>query len=50
MIKYGKVIEMGLLSKEQLRELIKEKNLVTASDVQEMLKEMFADTLKRQKR
>ena len=36
---------MGLLSKEQLRELIKEKNLVTASDVQEMLKEMFADTL-----
>lgn len=36
---------MGLLSKEQLRELIKEKHLVTAEDVQNMLKEMFADTL-----
>lgn len=36
---------MGLLSKEQIRELIKEKNLVTAADVQDMLKEMFADTL-----
>lgn len=36
---------MGLLSKEQLRELIKEKQLVTADDVQNMLKEMFADTL-----
>jgi len=45
MIKYGKVREMGLLSKEQLRELIKEKNLVTAADVQDMLKEMFAETL-----
>lgn len=36
---------MGLLSKEQLREIIKEKNLVTADDVQNMLKEMFAETL-----
>lgn len=36
---------MGLLSKEQIRELIKEKQLVTAQDVQDMLKEMFADTL-----
>lgn len=36
---------MGILSKEQLRELIKEKRLVTADDVQNMLKEMFADTL-----
>lgn len=36
---------MGLLSKEQIRELIKEKKLVTAQDVQDMLKEMFADTL-----
>ena len=36
---------MGLLSKEQIRELIKEKHLVTADDVQSMLKEMFADTL-----
>lgn len=36
---------MGLLSKEQIRELIKEKHLVTAEDVQNMLKEMFAETL-----
>jgi putative transposase len=36
---------MGLLSKEQLRELIKEKHLVTANDVQNMLKDMFAETL-----
>ncbi len=36
---------MGLLTKEQIRELIKEKNLVTAGDVQNMLKEMFSDTL-----
>ena len=36
---------MGILTKEQIRELIKEKNLVTASDVQEMLKDMFAETL-----
>ena len=36
---------MGVLSKEQIRELIKEKQLVTTQDVQEMLKEMFADTL-----
>ena len=36
---------MGVLSKEQIRELIKEKQLVTAQDVQEMLKEMFVDTL-----
>ena len=38
-------MEMGLLTKEQLRELIREKNLVTAEDVHNMLKEMFADTL-----
>lgn len=36
---------MGLLTKEQIRELIKEKKLVTADDVHKMLKEMFADTL-----
>ena len=36
---------VGLLTKEQIRELIKEKNLVTADDVQNMLKEMFSDTL-----
>ena len=36
---------MGILSKEQIRDLIKENNLVTADDVQDMLKEMFAETL-----
>ena len=36
---------MGILTREQIRELIKEKQLVTAGDVQVMLKEMFADTL-----
>jgi len=40
-----KVKNMGLLTKEQIRELIKEKKLVTADDVHKMLKEMFADTL-----
>jgi len=36
---------MGILSKDQIRTLIKERNLVTAVDVQEMLKEMFSETL-----
>lgn len=36
---------MSILTKEQLRELIREKNLVTADDVQNMLKEMFSETL-----
>lgn len=36
---------MGLLSKEQLRELIKEKNLKTAQDAQETLKDMFSDII-----
>jgi len=36
---------MAILTKEQIRELIKEKKLVTALDVQEMLKEMFSETL-----
>jgi hypothetical protein len=38
------VIE-DFLSMEQLRELIKEKHLVTADEVQNMLKKMFAETL-----
>lgn len=38
-------MEMGILTKEQLRELIKEKKLVTAGDVQDMLKDLFAETL-----
>ncbi len=36
---------MGILTKEQLRALIKEEKLVTAGDVQEMLKDLFAETL-----
>jgi hypothetical protein len=36
---------MGIFTKEQLRELIREKNLVTTDDVQNMLKEMFAETI-----
>ena len=38
-------MKMSLLTKEQLRELIREKNLVTVQDVHGMLKEMFSDTL-----
>ena len=38
MIESGKVIEMGILTKCQLREVIKEKKLITADDVQEMVK------------
>ena len=38
-------MRMGLLSKEQLRELIKEKNIKTATDIQNMLKEMFSETI-----
>lgn len=36
---------MGLWSKEQLRAFIKENNLVTAQDVQNALKDLFAETL-----
>jgi transposase-like protein len=36
---------MGLMSKEQLRQFIKENNLVTAQDAQNALKELFAETL-----
>jgi hypothetical protein len=35
---------MGLMSKEQLRQFIKENNLVTAQDAQNALKELFAET------
>lgn len=38
-------MKMSILTKEQLRELIREKNLITADDVQKMLKEMFSETL-----
>ena len=36
---------MGIFTKEQLRELIRKRNLVTADDVQNMLKDMFGETL-----
>jgi transposase-like protein len=36
---------MGIFTKEQLRELIRERNLVTADDVENMLKDMFSETL-----
>jgi transposase-like protein len=36
---------MGLLSKEQIRELIKEKNNKTTEDIDNVLKEMFSDII-----
>lgn len=39
------VTHMRLLNKEQLRQFIKENNLKSAQDVQNALKEMFAETL-----
>ena len=36
---------MGMLSKEQLKQFIKENNIQTAGDIQNALKEMFAETL-----
>lgn len=36
---------MGIFTKEQLRELVKENNLATAEDVQNMLKDMFGGVL-----
>ena len=36
---------MGLLTKAQLRELIKERNIKTTDDINEMLKEMFAEVI-----
>ena len=36
---------MGLWSKEQLREFIKQNNLVTAQDAQNALKDLFAETI-----
>lgn len=36
---------MGLMSKEQLRQFIKENKLVTAQDAQNALKELFAETI-----
>ncbi len=36
---------MGILSKEQIRELITERNIKTTQDIDDMLKDMFADVL-----
>lgn len=36
---------MGLLTKEQIRELIKERNMKTTDDISTMLKELFSETL-----
>jgi len=36
---------MGLFTKDQIRELIKERNLSTGADVQHMLKDIFGETL-----
>jgi len=36
---------MGILTKQQIRQLIKENNLKDVKDVQQVLKDMFADTL-----
>jgi transposase-like protein len=36
---------MGLLTKEQIRKLIKERNIKTAQDIDDTLKDMFADVL-----
>ena len=36
---------MGLLSKEQLRALIKERNLKTTDDISTMLKDLFSETI-----
>lgn len=36
---------MGLLTKEQIRELIKERNMSTVEDIELMLKDLFSDTL-----
>ena len=38
---------MGILTEDQIKELIKEKNLKTAADVQDVLKEMFGETLQK---
>ena len=38
---------MGLLTDEQIKQLIKEKNLKTVSDVHNALKEMFGETIQR---
>ncbi len=38
---------MGLLTDEQIKQLIKEKNLKTVTDVHNALKEMFGETIQR---
>ena len=36
---------MGLLTKEQIRELIKERNMKTTEDISLMFKDLFGETL-----
>jgi transposase-like protein len=36
---------MGLLTKEQIRGLIKERNMKTTEDISSMLKDLFSETL-----
>ena len=36
---------MGLLTKEQIRELIKERTIKTTSDISAMLKDLFSETM-----
>ena len=36
---------MGLLTREQIRGLIKERNMKTTDDISAMLKDLFGDTL-----
>ena len=36
---------MALLTKEQIKELIKERKIKTVDDIESTLKEMFADTI-----
>jgi len=38
---------MGFFTDDQIKQLIKEKNLKTAADVQDVLKEMFGETLQK---
>ena len=38
-------MKMGILTKEQIRELINERQITTTQDINEMLKEMFADVI-----
>ena len=38
---------MSILTKQQIRELIKERNIKTTQDIDDMLKDMFADVIQK---